>query len=150
MMPVAARASIIAFESFDYNNDQELTNRNGGSGNWKDPWSADSNLKIVDPGTLAYTDSQGNTLNTSGGHVRNTNNSFKMGTRDLDNTWGNNGTTVWMGVLIEGATGNRRTNVGLAEKFFVGQGEKDNSMWFNPIPNRPRPISDGLPLGTPY
>ena len=127
MMPVAARASIIAFESFDYNNDQELTNRNGGSGNWKDPWSADSNLKIVDPGTLAYTDSQGNTLNTSGGHVRSTSNSTKTGTRVLDGTWGNSGTTVWLGVLIEGATGNRRTNVGLAEKFFVGQGSKTNS-----------------------
>ena len=127
MMPVAARASMIVFESFDYNNNQKLKGRNGGSGDWKSNWSGDSKLKIVDPGTLTYTDSQGNTLSTSGGHVRNTSNSFKNGTRDLENKWGSNGTTVWLGVLIEGATGNRRTNVGLAEKFFVGQGSKDSS-----------------------
>ena len=47
-----------------------------------------SNLKIVSPGTLTYTDSQNNTLNTSGGHVRNTSNNFKMGTRDLDGNMG--------------------------------------------------------------
>ena len=127
MMPVAARASMIALESFDYSNNQKLKDRSGGSGDWKDKWSGDSNLKIVSPGTLTYTDSQNNTLNTSGGHVRNTSNSFKMGTRDLDGKWGNNNTTVWLGVLIEGAAGSRRTNVGLAEKFFVGQGSKDSS-----------------------
>ena len=127
MMSVAARASLIAFEPFDYNNNKKLKGQDGGSGDWKDDWSGDSKLKIVAPGTLTYTDSQGNTLNTSGGHVRNTSNSSKNGTRDLEDKWGNNGTTVWLGVLIEGATGNRRTNVGLAEKFFVGQGSKDNS-----------------------
>ena len=113
-MPVAARASMIALESFDYSNNQKLKDRSGGSGDWKSKWSGDSNLKIVSPGTLTYTDAQNNTLNTSGGHVRNTSNNFKMGTRDLDGKWGNNNTTVWMGVLIEGAAGNRRTNVGLA------------------------------------
>ena len=134
-MPETAQASIIAAESFDYNNNQKLKDRNGGSGDWKTgnmgKWSGDNKLKIVAPGTLSYTDFSGNTLNTSGGHVRNTHNSTKKGERRLNNTKGSNGTSVWLGVLIEGATGGsssgRQTNVALANKFFVGQGSNSNS-----------------------
>jgi len=88
MLPVTARASVIAFESFDYLDNKKLRNRQGGAGDWKDKWPDDNNLIFVAPGTLTYTDSQSNTLNTSGGHVRNPLNSFKMGYRDLDGTYG--------------------------------------------------------------
>jgi MYXO-CTERM domain-containing protein len=118
-------AGVIAIDSFDYGAG-ELKDENGGSG-WKDKWSGDDALSVVVPGALSYADSLGNTLVTHGGHVRSTSTSTKKAERDLSNTWGSNGTTVWIGMLIEGAAGTRQTNLGLADKFFVGQGGNSNT-----------------------
>lgn len=69
-----ATAALVAYEGFDYAANAGLLGLSGGSG-WSGGWD-DSQAVIgadaIQSGSMSYTDSMGNVLQTSGGHLLNT------------------------------------------------------------------------------
>lgn len=129
-----AQATLIAHESFDYNSiapnsisdgtGDGITGLNGGtgfSGAWQDGGVATlfgtgslgtgivtgqpgefPNFNIAGP--LSYTDSKGNTLVTSGGQLRTSDGSRSIASRQLSDTYGNDGETIWLSFLGQRVT----------------------------------------------
>ncbi len=105
----------------------DLIGQNGGSGDWKDAWSADTELDIV-LGSYSYTDSLGNTLATSGGHVALDSDpgGFKKAERSLNSKVGTIPETYWLGAILDGSASSSVNNISLGDGLIFGQGLKDS------------------------
>jgi hypothetical protein len=113
--PRKVTATIIAYEGFNYPDGSDIVGQNGGTG-WANEWNTNApnsagGSSFVLAGSLAYTDSLGNALTTSGGKCLNsgTNGASQPG-RTLSQLVGTNvnGETTWMslvGVRIGAKTG---------------------------------------------
>ena len=121
----SAHAITASYEGFDYATGS-LNGRNGGTGDWKDPWSGDSDIRVVSPG-FTETDGGGNELTVSGNRVGKTGNAVLKTVRTLNNETGASPETVWASVIIDGDGGNRIHNFSLGDGLFIGQGTKDSS-----------------------
>src|SRR5687768_6808289 len=121
----AAYGTLVISESLEYASGLTLKDRNGGIG-WDGAWSSDSEPIITTSG-LTFTDGLGNILSVAGNASRNTVESLKKGERDLASTFGGSSTTLWLSILIQGATGSSQTNVALGDKFFIGQGSNGST-----------------------
>lgn len=109
-----ADANLIAYEGFDYTAGS-LDNLNGGSG-WDGAWGTGN--WTVSANGLSYTDSQGNSLVTSGGSVTttaNTNNwvHFRELSTDSQNLMDND-SVFWMSFLIESRSEDPRGTYGIS------------------------------------
>ena len=119
-------ATVIADESFAYAAG-DLNGANGGTGDWKSAWSAASELDVA-LGSYSYTDSLGNQLGVSGGHVELDSDpgGFKKADRTLNYKLGTIDETFWFGAIIDGALAASVNNIGLGDGLFFGQGTKDS------------------------
>ena len=116
------QADLIVSESFDYASGK-LKGKNGGSGNWTDPWSSDDEIMVAGPG-LTYVDSLGNALDVAGLATQGSTGDAKKGERDISEISSGD---LWLSVLITGAAGNQQVGLALDQKFFVGQGRGGNN-----------------------
>lgn len=100
-LATSARATVLAYEGFDYTAGAGLLNLNGGTG-WTSPWNdqqAAIGADAIQAGSLSYTDSQGNVLQTTGGKLLNTGSAgTSQGGRSLERR--NSGTT-WLSFLAQ-------------------------------------------------
>ena len=120
-----ATAGLIAYDGFDYLVG-DLGGQNGGTGDWKDSWSGDSEIDVVF-GSQSYVDSVPNSLDTVGNHVEIQSGvgSVKKIERTLNNKLGTGSDTVWMSMIFDGSAGSATHNLGLGDGLFIGQGGKD-------------------------
>ena len=123
LRPVSA--AVIAEDGFAYTAG-DLGGQNGGSGDWKDKWSADSELDVT-LGSWGYTDSLGNALQVSGAHVELDSDpgGFKKAERTLNNKLGTGTSTVWFSIIVDGTGTSEVHNVSLGDGLFFGQGIKN-------------------------
>jgi len=108
----SASAELLVYEPFDYEpqlSELGLANQNGGMG-FDEPWSGNAWYGISDDGSLGYTDSLGNVLETAGNRAYSTGPFFhgQGGRRSLDTAnmdpnlltpegaLGKNGTQLWL------------------------------------------------------
>jgi len=124
-LSTSAFAITASYEGFDYTTGA-LNGRNGGTGDWKDPWSGDSGIRVVSPG-FTETDGSGNELTVSGNRIGKTGTSVLKSVRTLNTETGNSTETVWASVIIDGDSGNRIHNFSLGDGLFIGQGTKDST-----------------------
>ncbi len=120
-----AQAQIPAtYDGFDYNTGS-LNGENGGTGDWKDSWSGDSQLRVETPG-FTYTDSASNELTVSGNRVGKSGsaNSTNKISRSINGKV--NSGTVWVSLILDGRNGSRSNNFSLGDGLFMGQGTKDS------------------------
>ncbi len=124
LRPVSA--AVIAEDGFAYTAG-DLGGQNGGSGDWKDKWSADSELDVT-LGSWGYTDSLGNALQVSGAHVELDSDpgGFKKAERTLNNKLGTGTSTVWFSIIVDGTGASEVHNVSLGDGLFFGQGIKNS------------------------
>ena len=122
----SASAAIIAEDGFAYPAG-DLTGQNGGSGGWKDLWSADSEFDIT-LGAWGYTDLLGNALLAGGDHVELDSDpgGFKKADRPLNNKLGTGTSTVWLSAIVDGTGASEIHNVALGDGLYFGQGNKDS------------------------
>jgi hypothetical protein len=69
-----AHAEVLAYDGFEYTPTAALLNLNGGTG-WTSPWNDAQGAigaDVIQAGSLGYTDSMGNALQTAGGKLLNT------------------------------------------------------------------------------
>ena len=123
-LPATALAINPTYEGFDYSTGS-LEGEDGGSGEWKDKWSGDSQLQVKSPG-LTHGDTSGNELVVDGNRLGTSSNSTKKSVRPLNNKVGEGTETVWVSVIIDGSGGNKRNNLSLGDGLFIGQGTKDS------------------------
>ena len=116
-----AHGSLIAYDGFDYAVG-DLDGQNGGTGDWKDAWSGDSDIDVILGGS-SYVDSVPNALNVEGNHLEiDSSGSVKKVERQLNNKLGTGTETVWMSVILNGTPSSEIHNLSLGGGLFVGQG----------------------------
>ncbi|NRA01615.1 MAG: hypothetical protein HRU00_03335, partial [Myxococcales bacterium] len=123
--PASAQSVPETYDGFVYGTG-ELTGENGGTGDWKDPWSGASEIRVASPG-FTYTDTSGNELTVSGNRVGKSGSAGSVNSIDRTINSTVNSGTVWASALIDGHNTARIHNVGLGDGLFFGQGTKDSN-----------------------
>ena len=125
LLAVRAAAAPIAYDGFDYS-PGDLVGQSGGTGDWKNSWSGDSDIDVI-LGGWSYVDSLGNSLEVSGNRIGlGSGSDTKKVERQLNQKLGSVTETVWLSVLLQGSGGSDVTNISLGDGLFVGQGDKDS------------------------
>ena len=117
-IPTPALAQIPAtYEGFDYSTGS-LNGESDGTGDWKDPWSGDSQLRVETPG-FTHTDSASNELTVSGNRVGKSGsaNSTNKISRTINGKV--NSGTVWVSAILDGRNGSRINNFALGDGLFM-------------------------------
>ena len=120
-----ASAGLIAYDGFDYATGT-LVGANGGSGDWKDAWSGDSEIDVILGGNY-YIDSVPNLLDSVGNRIERFAgpSSVKKIERSLNTMLGTGTETVWLSAIFDGTSGSDIHNFGFGDGLFFGQGSKD-------------------------
>ena len=122
----SASALLIVHDDLDYATGS-LDGQNGGTGDWKDKWSGDSDITVVN-GSYTYTDSFGNILDVFGNSIEvlpSSPGSPKRLSRPLNTLLGSGDVSIWMSVMLAGDAVSSLHNISLGDGLFFGQGDKD-------------------------
>ena len=129
----SATGAPIAYDGFDYS-PGALEGNDGGTGDWKDKWSGDSDIEVVSGG-WSYTDSLGQSLIVSGNRIGlDSGSDTKKAERQITDKVGTTSETVWLSFLFEGSSATTINNVSIGDGLFVGQGGKDggsSTIWLS-------------------
>ncbi|MBW2422487.1 MAG: hypothetical protein JRH19_28445 [Deltaproteobacteria bacterium] len=118
-------ATVIAEDGFAYTTG-DLNGENGGSGDWKDSWTGDSELDVT-LGGWGYTDSLGNELLVSGEHIELDSDpgGYKKAERSMNDKVGVISETVWFSAILDGTASSEIHHISLSDGVSFGQGYKD-------------------------